>query len=46
MGQELYKLSWSQMGAEILSVFFIDGIVWIVASYAPSKLKDRVSVLV
>ena len=43
MGQELYKLSWSQMGAEILSVFFIDGVVWIVASYGPQKLKNRVS---
>jgi len=43
VGQELYKLSWSQMGAEILSVFFIDGVVWIAASYGPQKLKNYVS---
>ena len=42
VGQEMYKLSWTQIGAEILSIFFIDGTVWIVASCGPQKVKKYV----
>lgn len=43
VGQEMYKLSWSQMGAEILSVIFVDGTIWIVVSCGPRKIKNYVS---
>ena len=42
VGQEMYKLSWTQMGAEILSIFFVDGAVWIVALWGPQKIKKYV----
>ena len=45
VGQEMYKLSWTQMGAEILSIFFIDGAVWIVALWGPQKIKKYVCTL-
>lgn len=42
VGQEMYKLSWTQMGAEMLVVIFIDGAVWIVALFGPQKVKKYV----
>lgn len=42
VGQEMYKLSWTQMGAEVLSIIFIDGGVWIVALCGPQKVKNYV----
>lgn len=42
VGQEMYKLSWTQMGAEVLSVIFIDGTIWMVGLCGPQKVKNYV----